>query len=294
MMMSPASSEQERLDAVMSPNPPAAERTKGKREKGKGKSNTDTRYPTPNTRSLSRRRRLSLLLLLAVCALLVNLFGCGSGLTAFSGGGFPIGKALVVGRVVSAEDPQIVFAGVRISLSATPPGGATENFETITDANGNFQITNVPTGQVSGAARMEAIPADATIRAQSLFFSVVSGKKRGLFIALPKTSFDVTQAKSLHFVPPSYTLRPGDTVRVNAQLRDENGTVLPVLPSLIYDADLGTVGGDGTFSGVNEGTGIVSAQWYNNLSATATIKVDVNAPSLPPPPPRNSQPSVIP
>jgi hypothetical protein len=278
--MTPASPEQERPDAATSPTPPSVpERTTG-RKFGEGH---DTRHPTPDTPVRPRRRLVCASLLLALSALLTNLSGCTN---SFSGGSFPIGKAFVVGRVVSAEDPQIVFKGVKITLLATPPGGESKRFDAITDANGNFQFDNVPTGQISGAAQLSAISDDATIRGQSLFFSLINQRKRGLFIALPKTSFDVSQAASIRIVPPTFTLPPGDTVRIDAQLRDINDNILPVLPSLIYDADLGTVGGDGTFAGMAAGTGSITAQWYGNLTAVASIRVDPNAPSLPPPAPR--------
>lgn len=223
-------------------------------------------------------------------ALSLLLTGCGSGIRAFSGGGFPIGKAVVIGRAVSAENPQIVYKGVRILLVATPPDGSSKSFQTTTDASGSFQINDVPTGQVGGAVQLTATPEDTSVRSQTLSFFVTNGKIRGAFIALPKTTFDVSQATSLTINPPVVTVRPGDTVRVNAQLRDINGNVLPVLPSLVYDANLGDVGGDGTFFGRVEGTGTLTALWYNSLSATASLVVDPDAPSLPPPPPRPTVP----
>src|SRR5262249_36398506 len=117
--------------------------------------------PTPNIRSRPRRRRVSAYLLLALSTLLANLSGCANN---FSGGSFPIGKAAIVGRVVSAEDPQIVFRGVKITLLSTPPGGQSERRDAITDANGNFHFEEVPTGQVSGAAQLTAVANDTTIR----------------------------------------------------------------------------------------------------------------------------------
>lgn len=225
--------------------------------------------------------------LIALCLVLSHLWGCGSGINSFSGGGFPIGKALVFGRAVSAENPQVVFAGVRIILHATPGNGSSERLETTTDANGNFEVGNIPTGQSGGTVQMTAVPADPNVRQQSLAFFVANGRRTGVFLSLPQMSFDISRARSLAFSTPSVTVRPGDTVRLNAQVRDADGEVLPVVPTLVYDAGLGTVGGDGTFFGVNEGTGNITALWYNNLSASTTVNVDSDAPSVPPPPPRN-------
>lgn len=229
--------------------------------------------------------------LVAVGALWWGLAGCGSGTRAFSGGGFPIGKSIVVGRAVSAENPTVVFAGVRIVLTALPGDGSNRRLETVTNAQGEFRLEDVPTGQTDGVVQLSAIPADPNVRAQSLSFRVTNGRKRGVFLALPRVTFDVSRARFLTFANPSVALPPGDTVRISAQVRDQNGALLPVLPSLVYDADLGTVGGDGTFFGINEGTGNITAFWYNDLSAVATVRVDSSVPSRPPPPPISLEPA---
>lgn len=229
--------------------------------------------------------------LITLCLLLSHLLGCGGGIRAFSGGGFPIGKSVVVGKAVASEDPLIVYKGVRIILQASPGNGTNQRFETTTDTNGNFEVDDIPTGQTSGVVQMTAIPSDPNVRQQSLTFLVTNGRKRGVFLSLPRISFDVARAKSLTFSTPSVTLPPGDTVRLDAQVRDNNSVELPVVPSLVYDAELGTIGGDGTFFGLTEGTGNVTALWYNNLSATASVTVDADAPSVPPPPPRDPKPT---
>jgi hypothetical protein len=291
--MTPASPEQERPDAATPLTPPSALECAGVRADDIPKSNLRYREcHTPHSkRSLPRRRCASAALLLGLSALLANLSGCAN---SFSGGGFPIGKSFVVGRVVSAENPHVVFKGVKIILLSTPPDGQSKRYDITTDANGNFQIPDVVTGEVSGAAQLTAASDDATIRGQSLFFSLVNKKKRGLLIALPKTTLNVSQATSLQIVPPTLVLPPGDSVQVNAVLKDANGEVLPIQPSLIYDADLGTIGSDGNFAGTNAGAGSITAQWYNNLNAVASVRVDPNAPSHPPPPPRFPLPSQAP
>ncbi|MCS6776419.1 MAG: hypothetical protein RMJ43_00945 [Chloroherpetonaceae bacterium] len=228
--------------------------------------------------------------LLVAGALGWGLAGCGSGTRAFSGGGFPIGKSIVVGRAVSAENPTVVFAGVRIVLTALPGDGSSQRLETVTNAQGEFRLEDVPTGQTEGVVQLSAIPADPNVRAQSLSFRVTNGRKRGVFLSLPRVTFDVSRARFLTFANPSVALPPGDTVRISAQVRDQNGALLPVLPSLVYDADLGTIGGDGTFFGINEGSGNITAFWYNDLSAVATVRVDSSVPSRPPPPPISLEP----
>ncbi len=229
------------------------------------------------------RRNLVRGLLLAV--IVTSLSGCGGGPSAFTGGGFPIGRAAVIGRVVDAQNPSTNLANVRLTLFSTPAEGTTQVLRTTSDANGEFSFANVPTGAIGAPVQVAAEPTNPDYRSQSVTFQVYNGRKADMVVTLPLQSFDVNQAKSITLSPPTNILPPGSTVRYTARVYDANGQILPVTPTLILSDALGTLGTDGSFTGTTTGTSTVMAVWYNNLRATSNIIVDSNALPVPPPPP---------
>ena len=221
---------------------------------------------------------------LLLCAAAV-LSGCGGGISNFTGGGFPIGKSAVIGRVVDARHPATVLPNVNLTLFSTPTEGTTRILRTMTDANGEYSFPDVPTGEVSAPIMVAVEPTNGEYRSQSVSFQVYNGRSASMIVALSPKSFDADQAKSITISPPTNTLPPGSTVRYTARVYDEAGQILPVTPTLVVNDALGTLSPDGLFTAATTGTSTMQAFWYNNLHASATIIVDSNAIPLPPVPP---------
>lgn len=240
---------------------------------------------TPKTLShLCSRRSVVLwcgLLLLSGAAI---LSGCG-GATAFTGGGFPIGKAAVLGRVVDAQNPAINLPNVRLTLFSTPEEGGTKVLTTTSDANGEYNFPEVPTGKFSAPVQVSVEPSNPDYRTQSVTFQVYNGRNASLLVSLPRQSVDINLGKSLTVTPSTSTLPPGATVRYLVKVLDADGQRLDLTPTLLLSDALGTIATDGSFTGTMTGTATVTAIWYNNLRAIASVIVDNNAPQLPPAPP---------
>ncbi len=238
---------------------------------------------TPKTLShlCSRRSVVCGLLLLSGAGI---LSGCG-GANGFTGGGFPIGKSAVIGRVVDAQNPSVNLANVRLTLFATLAEGDTRVLTTTSNANGEYSFPKVPTGEFSAPVQMSIEPGDPDYRTQSVTFQVYNGGRASLLVSLPRQSVDINLGKSLTVTPSTSTLPPGATVRYLAKILDANGQQLDLTPTLLLSDSLGTIATDGSFTGTTVGTATVTAIWYNNLRATANIIVDNNAQQLPPAPP---------
>lgn len=129
----------------------------------------------------------------AFCALSVMtlLFGCGGGDCDT-----PPGRQAVQGRLTRADNPDAGLAGAQVSLytRSRSTGGAPMQTVT-TDANGNYEFTNVPTGDYILVAEMpdgsyQPIELPITVRQQvSLDLSVIpAGVQIGnIEITLPAT-----------------------------------------------------------------------------------------------------------
>lgn len=241
-------------------------------------------------RTLSRpvsRRKLWCGLLLALL-MPVWIAGCG-GASAFTGGSFPIGRAHVFGRVADAENTDDTLANVQITLATTVAPGDTRTLQTRTDANGGFDFPNVPTGEFSAPVQVSVDPQDNQHRTQTVAFQVYNRRDASMSIALPSQAFDISRGRTLTITPSVGTLPPGSTLQYTARVYDLNGQVLPITPTLILSDALGTLGANGTFTGTTSGTSTLTAVWYNNLRATASIIVNPNANPLPPAPPSKEE-----
>jgi hypothetical protein len=206
----------------------------------------------------------------------------------FSGGGVPIGGSRLVGRVVSASDSATSLPNVTVKVEETPAGGAPTDLQTTTDHDGSFNFPHVLPGAAIGTVEVTATPADPAYQAQKIGFTIVSGHTKQLIVTLPPASFDVTTAKSLTLVVPGSAVPSGSTVQLQAVVRDAAGNALALMPTLVFDGNFATLNADGTLSvpaSISTATGSVDAYWFDLPPQSEQIRVDKNAPQLPPSPP---------
>lgn len=232
-------------------------------------------------------QRIGVLFLL--WAIACGLAGCGSlGSTSFSGGGVPIGGSRLFGRVVAASSPSTSLPNVDVRVTATPDGGVARDMQTTTGQDGSFNFSNVLPGFSNGTVQVTATPADPAYRAQQIAFSVANGHTEQLIVTLPPSSFDPTTASSVTLSLASPAVPSGGSVQVLALVRDAAGKPLPVMPTLAFDGNFGTLNANGTFSvpaGVLSGTGTISAYWYSLPPPSQQIHVGDNGSDQPPNPP---------
>jgi hypothetical protein len=222
--------------------------------------------------------------LFALGAFLSLLLGCGTG-NSFDGGGFPIGKSRLFGRVVAAENPQKSLISVTLNVTIPNTGAGGRTLQVKTGKDGVFDLSSIDGTNQTSNAQVTVTPDDASGRqSQQLIFPLQGGHTANLVVALPLKTFDVNQAVSIS-LPSQLILPPGSTVQVLAELKNQVGQVLPVVPTLLFEGNFGTVDGEGTFTASAQGTGTITAFWYNNLHSTTQVVVSDNAQPLPPLPP---------
>ena len=232
-------------------------------------------------RRLSRRDAL----LLALAALLASVNGCGGGGNAFTGGGIPIGKAALTGRVVRAEDTTLPLANAQIQIVATPQNSAAKILSATTDQNGVFSVTGIPTDAVSGPVAVTAASADGAFKAQQISFRLNNNHSASVIFALPPANYTAALGTTLTISPSHLTAQPGQRVQVSALLRAPDGAILALAPTLFFDDSFGLLNPDGSFTASDAGTGDIMAYWYNGLTAAATVTVSQNQIMAPPAPP---------
>ena len=231
---------------------------------------------------LSRRRRLARRRLLSALAL--SLSGCSGG-NAFTGGSVPIGKAVLKGRVARSEDATLPLYNAQITLVATPQNSDAKIFHAATDHNGVFTVTDIPTDAVSGPVTVTATSADGAYKAQQISFRLTNNHSASVVFALPPATYTPAIGTTLTLSPAHLTAQPGQRVPFAAQIKDPNGVLLPLAPTLFFDDSFGVLNPDGTFSATSVGTGAIAAYWYNGLKASATVTVSATQQALPPSPP---------
>jgi hypothetical protein len=245
-------------------------------------------------RLAQRKRFASGFALLACCALLATMVGCG-GVNAFTGGGFPIGRAALRGKVVRADSPLTTIPNATVTVAITAEGVNTQPLQFVADKDGNFAFPQVPTGRINARLDVTIDPNNADFDTQKLSFIITNGRDESLIASLSPAAFAITQSASLRIMPVSIQIRPQNTVQITAQVLDAQGNALPVSPSLLLDGSIGTIGGDGLFYGTTNGSGAIYALWYNNLVTSGVqVKVDSSLPDnpTPPPPPKIPNPKV--
>ena len=228
---------------------------------------------------------------LSLCVLLFvysAVSGCGSGTTAFTGGGVPIGGASLTGRVVAAANISIPAPDVAITVSATPTGGTTQVLHAVTDKNGRFAISNVLPAYANGSVQMVATPSTNDYHRQQIAFNITAGRSQQLLVTLPPASFDASKAASVTLSVTNPAIPTGGAVTVNGAVRDPSGASLSVTPALVLDGDFAQLNADGTIgvpSGVTSGTGSITAYWQGLRSDSQQLHVDPSGSSSPPTPP---------
>lgn len=234
----------------------------------------------------------SLLKAIAVCFTLLllagALTGCGSGVTAFTGGGVPIGGASLTGRVVAANNVNTVVPNVAIRVNATPSGGTTRVLETVTDKDGAFVVANVLPGFSNGTVQLTAVPSGPDYKQQQVAFSITGGRTQQMLVTLPPVSFDATKAASVTLTVGSSAIPTGGSVSVAAAVRDVDNNPLGVTPTLVLDGNFARINADGSVgvpTGITSGSGTLVAYWQGLRSPAQQIHADPNAPSSPPTPP---------
>ncbi len=225
----------------------------------------DTFLLSPARRNRRARRRL-------LAALAITLHGCGGG-NAFTGGSVPIGKAALKGRVVRSEDASLPLYNALITIVAAPQNSNATILHTMTDHNGNFSVTGIPTDAVNGAVTVTATPAENAFKAQQVSFQLSNNHSATVVFALPPAAYTPAVGTTLTIVPSSFAALAGQRVSFTALLRGPDGAPLPLTPTLFVDDSYGALNSDGTFTGTSAGTSSITAYWYNGLKSSAVVSV---------------------
>jgi hypothetical protein len=225
------------------------------------------------------------MLLLVLAGWMALLPGCG-GLLAFSGGSVPIGKTRVFGTVVRSDNPLQAVSNARVTLVSSAIGSEPQSFQTLSAPDGRFDFPAIPLGAPTGNIQVTVDPQDASLHPQQVHFLAADKRNANLIVALAPTSFDLSTVSAVAVTPNKVTIRTDVTTQLTATIRDKDNNPLPLVPTLLFDGNVGTISSDGTFYSTGLGSGTVIALWYNDLrSDVATITVDNTLPENPAPPP---------
>lgn len=226
-------------------------------------------------------KRLARALLFA--ALSALLAACGVG-NSFTGGGVPIGRAVIIGRAVSAIAPNAPIASARVYLSISTNTRTGMTLTATTDLTGRFTFPDIPVESAPTSVRVAIEPTSNAYLAQQIFFKLDKGNTANLIVTLAPAAIDPTQVSSVS-LSPTPNIFPTLTGQVNAQALDSQGTPLQITPSLLFIGDFSAVQPNGTFVSVQEQIGTVEVFWYNNLQASSTVSIQNNTNGSPPQPP---------
>ncbi len=225
--------------------------------------------------------------LLLACVL--PLTGCAIA-NGFTGGGVPIGKALLMGRAVSALDTQRVIPNARVKVIILTEGRDVASFETTTSATGEFRLADLPVGEKTATVRVGITPTNSLLRAQSIGFILSKDQTAHLSFALVPNTYPIDQVTSFNLQPSNLALQPNAPNKITAQVLDGNGNVLPLVPTTLLIGNFTSVEPDGNLVTSSPGTAVLQVFWYNDIQTTALVTVS-NDVSTPPPPPRHASPS---
>ncbi len=231
--------------------------------------------------------RLKLSLLLGV--ILALLSGCGIG-NGFTGGGVPIGRAVIIGQAVSATAPNQPLANALVYVSvstnsvnsANAPLGLT--LTATTDSSGRFNFSDIPVDTAPTSIRVAVDPKTTAFIAQQVLFKLDKGNKANLIVTLAPASVNLSSVSSIVLSPTSNVFT-SLTGQINAQAQDSSGISLQLTPSLLLIGDFSVFQANGTFTSTHEQVGTVEAFWYNNLQISGTLSIQNNGNGSPPPPP---------
>ncbi len=229
------------------------------------------------------RFRLSLLLVGLICL----LSGCGIG-NSFTGGGVPIGKAVIKGQVVSATMPNSPIPNANVIVSVSTNTRVGETLNATADSQGRFNFPNIPVDTAPTSIRVAVIPPSGDFVPQQVFFKLDKDKTANLIMSLVPPTVDVSSAANVALSSDGTLFSTSLTGKINAQVLDSQGNPLKVSPSLLFIGDFHSVQADGSFTSNSEGVGTVQAFWYNNLQTSSTLSIQSDGVTSPPPPPATS------
>lgn len=246
--------------------------------------------------------------LLSWAMLLMSATGCGTG---FTGGGIPEGKSVVRGRVVAADNAQMPIANVAVTLLSTPTGEVTQTFRVLTDAQGEFSVLGINTGKravgTSPTVSSVVVSVDTSKTPyvpQKIAFLLTADRATSVILAVPPTSFDLTQVGSVSVkadtsTPPDSGSGPSGLVRggmltFHALLLDRSGNPLvsattgqSLVPNLALDGLMvDAIGANGLFeasvfpSTANGSSPTNAVSVGQTISITGSVSLPGAAPSV--------------
>ncbi|MCX6380595.1 MAG: hypothetical protein NT023_14150 [Armatimonadetes bacterium] len=236
-------------------------------------------------RVITNQYLLRLQLPLVLASILLLLLGCGIG-NGFTGGGVPIGRAVIIGQAVSATAPNTPIANALVYVSvSTNTRVIGTTLTTTTDSNGKFKFSDIPVETAPTSIRVAVDPQSSSYVSQQILFKLDKDKTANLIVTLAPYTLDLSSASTLILSPSNNFFATNIVGKVNAQVLDSQGNTLQLTPSLLLIGDFSSIQANGTFTASQEQVGTVEAFWYNNLQASGTVSVQSNGDGSPPPPP---------
>lgn len=180
--------------------------------------------------------------------------GCSNGGNSLTGGGVPIGRAVVEGTVVDAMEPGDPVNGALVTLAvdlSAESRTAVYTAQTRTDAEGVFRFTSVPEGDatihVVPPGGMHGRPHTASVRIRGADTASVA-------IAIEPEGA-VPPVASLTVTPDVVDAVVGEPVTITAAARLADGR--PVRPTWVVEGGIGRIYPNGRFMPLREGTGLI-------------------------------------
>ncbi len=218
---------------------------------------------------------------LALLALALWLPGCGTGLT---GGSIPPGEIVPRARgiVIRADssDTRVTGAVIRFQPDSaarattgngsTPPpppdfgtggtgGGAVVpvtssevpgTVKTVTNINGEFDVSDVPTGRVRVII---SPPADSGLAVLSYLIDVAGDDLWSMVAAVPPAGLSTTGLTGIEVTPETLDLVAGASAQIEVRLL--GGAPPSIVPTYLLRGDIGVVNNKGRFSATQPGQG---------------------------------------
>ncbi len=192
--------------------------------------------------NLGNAKKLKWLMCLALATLLT---GC-AGVSAFTGGSIPPGRSVVAGQVVQAAGTHTPVPNALVTLVTTIPAQGTYTYRVYTDSKGVFSVNGMPTGTVNNNVAVSiSPPSGAGLQQQNFSFLLANNRGTSVIAALPPTTFNLSTIAKVLLVPGASS---GSSTAYTAEALDDKGNVLPILPSLILDGGVATLGTDDNVS----------------------------------------------
>ena len=231
-----------------------------------------------------KRRLAAFFACLTLGGVLLPLGGCNLA-NGFTGGGVPIGKLRLSGRVVLAEQPNSPLANARVNVFQFSREKATYSFNLMTDSQGRFDFTELPSGSHSNTLQVAITPPSSQFRTQTLNFTLLPNQSAYLIATVAKTSYNVDQGVGLEVYPHNISVQSNNNAKITAKVLDVNGDVLNVTPTMLFIGNFTEVRPDGSVVTGAEGEASVYVYWYGNLQSSTNIHISDTGIPYPPGPP---------